>query len=377
MFSETERGRRLNAAQEIMKEEGLSGLLMVGNGAVGTNSYGCFRYLTDNRVYYYLQTAVFAPDKAPVAIATSYISQLEFLNNSFIKDCRVFTDSMVGIMEIFEEMGIKSGKVGTCLEILPTSWMLQLMEKFPQIEWVDVSEAIFRIRNVHSDEEAETIRKCARLADIGYEVVKQKIKPGMSEQQVVAELEYAIQKNGGENNFSLISSGRFSFDDNRLPCIHAATMFDKVIEPGDSVAMEITPRYNGYWTQLVRTLCIGEPSEDFRTLHKVVVETINDALNELRPGNPIGNIAKRIRKFTEDSGYVFSLPCGHICAIDLNEERIDEANMRPLMPGMAVILHPSVITPKLQTGIFWGETFLITESGYEKIMNSNNEIVVI
>lgn len=377
MFSETERGRRLTAAQKMMKEEGLSGLLMVGNGAVGTNSYGCFRYLTDNRVYYYIQTAVFAPEKTPVAIATSYISQLEFINNSFIKDCQVFADSVAGITEIFEEMGIKSGKVGTCLEILPTSWMLQLMERFPLIEWVDVSEPIFRIRNVHSHEEIETIRKCAHLADEGYEAVKRTIRPGMSEQQAVSELEYAVQKNGGEYNFSLISSGRFSFDDNRLPCIHAATMFDKIIEPGDSVAMEITPRFNGYWTQLVRTLCIGEPSEDFKTLHKVVVETINDALSELRPGNPIGNIAKRIRRFTEDSGYVFSLPCGHICAIDLNEERIDEANLRPLLPGMAVILHPSVIPPKLQTGIFWGETFLITETGYERLMNSDNEIVVI
>ena len=74
---------------------------------------------------------------------------------------------------------------------------------------------------------------------------------------------------------------------------------------------------------------------------------------------------------------MFSLPCGHICAIDLNEERIDESNMRPLLPGMVVIIHPSIITPKLQTSIFWGESFLITENGYEKLMNSSNEIVVI
>jgi Xaa-Pro aminopeptidase len=377
MFSVIERNRRFKAADEMMKKEGLSGLLMVGNGAVGTNSYGCFRYLTDNRVYYYLLTAVFAPDKEPVAIATSFISQLEFINNSFIKDCRIFSDAVEGICAIFEEMGIKSGKVGTCLELLPTSWLLRLEERFPQIEWVDVTEPLFEIRNVHSEEEVETIRKCARLADEGYEAVKRTIKPGMTEQQVVAELEYAIQRKGGEYNFTLISSGRFSFDDNKLPCIHAATMFDKVIEPGDNVAMEITPRYNGYWTQLVRTLSIGEPTEDFRTMHKVILETIDDALCELKPGNPIGNIAKRIRQFTEKSGYVFSLPCGHICAIDLNEERIDESNMRPLLPGMVVIIHPSIITPKLQTSIFWGESFLITENGYEKLMNSSNEIVVI
>ena len=104
MFSVIERNRRFKAADEMMKKEGLSGLLMVGNGAVGTNSYGCFRYLTDNRVYYYLLTAVFAPDKEPVAIATSFISQLEFINNSFIKDCRIFSDAVEGICAIFEEM---------------------------------------------------------------------------------------------------------------------------------------------------------------------------------------------------------------------------------------------------------------------------------
>jgi len=377
MFSQIERDKRLKAADEMMKSEGLSGLLMVGNGAVGTNSYGCFRYLVDNRVYYYLQTAIFAPGKPPVAIATSIISQLEFENNSFIKDCRVFTDSVEGIKAIFEEMGITSGKVGTCLELLPTSWLLALQESFPGIEWADVSEPIFRIRNVHSAEEIETLKKCGRLADIGYEALKRTIKPGMTEQQAVAELEYAIQKNGGESNFSLIASGRFSFDDNKLPCIRAATMFDKVIEAGDSVAMEITPRYNGYWTQLVRTVSVGEPSKDFVTIHKVLVDAIKDASAELRPGNPISNIAKRVRKFTEKAGYVFSLPCGHICAIDLNEERIDEANMRPLLPGMAVILHPSIITPELQTGIFWGETFLITENGCEKLMNSSDELAVI
>ena len=377
MFSSVERERRFKAADKIIKSEGLSGMLIVGNGAVGTNSYGCFRYLTDNRVYYYLQTAVFAPDKEPVAIATSFISQLEFINNSFVKDCRIFNDPVSGITSVFEEMGIISGKVGTCLELLPTSWLLPLMEHFPLIEFVDISESIFRIRNEHSDEEIETIKKCARLADEGYEAVKRTLRSGMSEQQVVAELDFATQKMGSEYNFSLISSGRFRFEESGLQCIHAATMFDKVIEPGDSVAMEITPRYNGYWTQLVRTLSIGEPTEDFKVIHKVVVDAIDDVMGELRPGNPICNIAKRFRKFTEEAGYVFSLPCGHICGIDLNEERIDEANMRPLLPGMAVIVHPSVITPKLQSGIFWGETFLITESGCEKLMDSANELVVL
>ena len=52
--------------------------------------------------------------------------------------------------------------------------------------------------------------------------------------------------------------------------------------------MEITPRYNGYWTQLVRIISVGEPNEDFIKMHEVIIK---GALEELKPGNRIGNIA--------------------------------------------------------------------------------------
>ena len=55
--------------------------------------------------------------------------------------------------------------------------------------------------------------------------------------------------------------------------------------------MEITPRYNGYWTQLVRTISVGEPNEDFIKMHEVSCRIIKGALEELKPGNRIGNIA--------------------------------------------------------------------------------------
>lgn len=377
MFSQAEIDRRFKAADKMMKDEGLSGLLILGNGAVGTNSYGNFRYLVDNRTFYYIQIAIFAPDKKPISLASTIVSQLEFKNKSFVKDCRIAPNSVDGIINTFKELGIKSGKVGTALDLMPSAWYIPLTKALPDIEFVDISEPLFKIRNVHSAEEVEVFKQCAKLADIGYDAVCKNIRPGMTEQQAIAELEYAIQRNGGEYNFSLISSGRFSFKDNQLPCIHAATMFDKVIEPGDSVAMEITPRYNGYWTQLVRTISIGEPSKDFVEIHKVAVDTINEAISELKPGNPIGNIPKKVRKLTEKAGYVFSLPCGHICGSDLNEERLEEGNTRQLIPGMAVILHPSIVAPGHKTSIFWGETFMITETGCEKLMKSSDDLVII
>lgn len=221
------------------------------------------------------------------------------------------------------------------------------------------------------------IRQCGKLADAGYAEVLKNVRPGMTEQQVAAELEHATQEMGGDYNFTLIASGRFSLEDNQLPCIRAATMFNRVVEPGDCISMEITPRYNGYWTQLVRTISVGEPNEDFIRMHNVSCRIIDGVLDELKPGNRIGNIAIKLKELTEETGYVFAYPCGHICAIDLNEERIAPDNDRLLEKGMAVILHPSIITPKIASGIFWGQTYLITEDGYERLMSCSDELMSI
>ena len=70
------------------------------------------------------------------------------------------------------------------------------------------------------------------------------------------------------------------------------------------------------------------------------------------------------------------MPCGHIAAIDLNEERLSEDNTRPLAPGMLVIIHPTILNDKLPSGIFWGESYLVTETGYEAVMESPDDLFV-
>lgn len=377
MMSNAEKARRLATAAELAIQQDYAAILAVGNGCVGTNSYGCFRYLVGSRVIYSLQAALFFREGPPIGLIESVISQREMQQNSTISDCRICKDIVGGIMEALEERGVSGGRLGTCLELLPAAWAARIRKHFPELELVDMSEELFRFRNHHSAEEVAQIRTSGKLADAGYAAVLGSIKAGMTEQQVVAEIDHATQKLGGDYNFTLISSGRYTLKHYGLPCIRAATMFNRMIQPGDSVSMEITPRYGGYWAQLVRTISVGEPSEDLVRMHQFHLGAIRAALPELYPGNEIGAIAVRLRQYIEDGGFVFALPCGHICGMDLNEERIAEDNHRPLEVGMAVILHPSIITPDIKTGLFWGETYLITEDGYQRLMDSDDELKVV
>ncbi len=375
--SREERARRLAAVEQLMKEQNLQALLAIGNGCVGTNAYGCLRYLTATRVYYYLQAAVFVPGQPPVGMASSAISTEEMQRGGIVEDFRLGPDQVANIIGYLKDQGIVRGRVGTCLEILMQDWAERIEQALPEVELVDISEALFRVRNHHSAEEIALIRECGRLADAGYEAVLQKVKAGMTEQEVSAEIDYATQKLGADYNFTLISTGRFALKNSELPVIRAATMLNQTVQPGSCIAMEITPRLEGYWTQLVRTVSVGQPSEDLVTMHRAVCRIIDETLQELYPGNRIGNIALRLQEATEKAGYIFALPCGHICGYDLNEERLVASNDRPLEVGMAVILHPSVVTPDIPNGIFWGQTYLITETGCERLMNCSDDLMQI
>lgn len=365
--------QRFDAMQQLMQQEKLDAIVLVGNGCVGTNAYGCFRYLTDIRVYYHVASAVFLPGKDPIGIVSGQSTQVS-AESSFISDFRIADDQSEEILDLLKESGGQYRRIGTCLDVFPYAWAKKLRDNFPGLELTDISEPVFLIRNHHTPDELERITRCGKLADAGYAAVLSEVKAGMTEQQIAAIIDHATEQLGGEYNFTLISNGRFSLTDNQLPTIRAATMFNQTIQPGDCIAMEITPRYEGYWSQLVRTVSVGPANEDLKTIHNVCNEVIREVLPELRPGNAIGNIAKRVREATERRGYVFSLPCGHVCGQDLNEERLAPDNDRLLETGMVVILHPSITTPAIRNGIFWGQTYLITEDGCKCLMESDDAL---
>jgi hypothetical protein len=68
---------------------------------------------------------------------------------------------------------------------------------------------------------------------------------------------------------------------------------------------------------------------------------------------------------------------GHICGIDLVESLIESRNQMKLTPGTAVILHPRLFTPDGKSNSFWGETYLVTQDGYERLNRVGDEVLTV
>jgi Xaa-Pro aminopeptidase len=375
-FTETEKQRRHGAMQELLRAKDLQALLFIGDMNVGHSFHGDFRYYTNNHIFFERQVAVVFPGAGPVLFNFSDFSRQASMERSFIDDCRVSTNFIADTIELIKAQGASRGRIGVDFEMLPLTWYRYLRTEMADAELLDVHDDIMEIRFQHSDEEIEVYRKGAALADAGFEAALKVIRPGVSEYEIIAEIEYATRKQGADENFTLISSGKFAFGDARsLPL--PVPPSERKIKAGDSIIMEITPRYQGYWTQLVRMVNVGQRNEDLEKIQKVCRDAIRRGLAEFRPGRRLKDVTLAMQGYIAETGFVPRPPFGHVCGIDLLEERVTLDNERLIVPGFATIFHPMVQTADGKNLIFWGETYLAAEEGYERLHRTGDDLLTL
>ncbi len=376
-FSLTEKKARHSAIQQILERDDLQAIILIGDTNVGHGFYGDLRYYTNNRIIFYRQVVVIFRDSEPVLFAGSQIQRQAAEQRSFVKDCRLIGDHLIkDLVNLLKEHHISRGRVGVNLEMLSAAWYLSLKKELPQIEWIETHDQMMQIRFHRSGEEVEIYRKGAALGDGGFESAMEMIRPGVSEHEIAAEIEHFARAQGAEDHFTLIGSGKFSFgDDHSLPLPYSPS--HRRIEFGDSIVMEITPRYEGYWTQLVRTVNVGRPNEDLQKIHQVCSDSIKKGLEQFKPGKTVKDVVLAMEGYVKECGYLFRPPTGHICGVDLVEARVTGQNEMVLEPGTAIIIHPTVFTPDEKYSFFWGETYLVKQDGYERLHRSTDDLLTI
>jgi creatinase len=375
MFSTTEKEKRHKAIRQILEDEQLKALLLIGDANLGYDYCGDLRYHTNNRTITYREVVVVFKDYEPVLFTTTTRKLEEIAARSFIRDSRMSDDIVADVIMLLKERGISSGRMGVNLEMLSMAWDRYFRESLPEIEWVETHEHMMQVRRTHSREEADVFRKGAALGDGSFEAALKAIRPGASEFEIVAHLEHYSRSRGAEEHFTLIGSAKFSFTTGTNIIFYYPT--HRRLEVGDSLLMEITPRYEGYWTQLVRAITVGKPNNDLIKIQTVCRDAIRKGLEQFKPGNKVKDVVSAMESHVVNTGYLLKPPFGHICGVDMIEGRVSPKNDMVLTPGTAVILHPTVFTSDGRNWTFCGETYLVTEAGYERLHHAGDELLTV
>lgn len=162
---------------------------------------------------------------------------------------------------------------------------------------VDGTDMVAGARRLKSAAELEVVREAARIADVGMMAAIDKIRPGMTELDVYAEIIYAMARAGGENPAITIPvvSGKKS------ACFHALASRKK-IEPGDIVNVDVCGVYRRYHSDVCRTISIGEPDPEVADYIGHVMGALPVAAGLLRPGLPVAEFLEEMKRYYDQHG---------------------------------------------------------------------------
>lgn len=238
----------------------------------------------------------------------------------------------------------------------------------------EVDEIINKARAVKTDYEVDCIKKAQKIAEDAFSHILTFIKEGVTEKEIALELDFYMLKNGAEAvSFETIAvSGKNSSMPHGVPT-------DKKIEKGDFITMDFGAVYNGYHSDMTRTVIVGKPTEKQKEVYETVLKAQKSALEVLKNGVTGFDADKVARDIIENAGYKenFGHGTGHGVGIEIHESpNLSPYSKATLETGNVVTVEPGIYIPD-EFGVRIEDMALITEDGYINLTSCEKELIIL
>lgn len=237
-----------------------------------------------------------------------------------------------------------------------------------------LSFSIDEIRAVKDEEEIKLIEKAVEITDKAFEHILQFIKPGVSENEVVAELNYFILKTGAKG-FSfepIVASGKRS----SLP---HGTATHKKIEYGDVVTIDFGCNFDGYMSDMTRTIFVGKPDATMIRVYNIVKEAQQKAEEFIKEGMKCLEVDKIARDYIGSFGYMekFGHSLGHGVGLEIHElPRLSPKSEAILKENMVVTVEPGIYLEEMG-GVRIEDLVVVKKDGCKILTGSTKEIIIL
>jgi Xaa-Pro aminopeptidase len=277
---------------------------------------------------------------------------------------------------LFAELQAKGAKrLGFESDFVTYAQHQSFQAAFTGLELIPSAGLVDELR-LHKDaSELAILRQAAQVADDAFAHILTFLKPGLTERAVALELETFMRKAGADSSaFDIIvASGHRS----ALPHGRAS---DKVIEKGDFVKMDFGAYYQGYNSDLTRTVVLGEPSEKQREIYETVLEAQLHAVANIKAGMTGREADALARDIIAAKGYGdnFGHSLGHGLGM-LVHEQPSLSQLRGdhvLEPGMVVTVEPGIYLPEWG-GVRIEDDIVITDNGNEVLTKSTKQLLIL
>lgn len=248
----------------------------------------------------------------------------------------------------------------------------ELKENLKVEELVPVANEITAMRRIKTPRELEYIKKAEAIGDRVFTEILDFIRPGMTELEVAAKLEYLLKVNGGQAlSFpSIVASGVNSSMPHAVPS-------HKKIEKGDFLTMDFGCVYEGYCSDMTRTIVIGKASQKQREVYDTVLKAQLAALDFIKAGYKGKEIDKVARDIIYSAGYegCFGHGLGHSVGLNVHEKpRLAMLEEDIIEAGMTETVEPGIYI-KGFGGVRIEDLVVVTEDGCENFTASEKRLI--
>lgn len=253
---------------------------------------------------------------------------------------------------------------------------LFLEKRFPQSEFVDITRQMEKKRLIKRPEEIAALRHAADVAVKAMEHARTCIKPGLSELQCAAEIEFCMRFQGSDGvPFTMKAlSGKNSEVVTRVPG-------RKLICEGDFVLLDFGARVDGYSSDWTRTFAVYEQTPEMKRLHETVFQMERELIGRIRPGVSMAHLVELAQEIAQKSPYgkYYNPHLGHSVGITSHEWPIMEPGVEEaitLKENMVITIEPGMYVPGIG-GVRIEDEILVTADGHELLTGLADEEYVI
>ncbi|MDP8982609.1 MAG: Xaa-Pro peptidase family protein [Acidobacteriota bacterium] len=237
-----------------------------------------------------------------------------------------------------------------------------------------VAAAIEALRAIKSLEEIEKIRRSVVLNSRAFEATAKRVKAGVSESEVAAELEYQMRRRGAQHPAfeTIVAAGE------RTALPHAQPTGRKLAN-NELLLIDMGASLDGYASDMTRMLFMGRPGTQVRSMYRAVLEAQLAAIDSVREGVTAQNVDRAARRVLKEHGLdkAFVHSTGHGLGLEIHEPpRIGKKDETPLKAGMAITIEPGAYLEGTG-GIRIEDTVVVTENGCEVLTPTPKELMLL
>lgn len=245
---------------------------------------------------------------------------------------------------------------------------------FPQAGIINAEEILAGLRLIKNKKEYTLLKQAAALADLGVKTGVEAIQEGVSEFDLIAKIEYTLKKEGIQG----MSFSTMALTGEKTASPHGTPGAEK-IEKGDLVLFDLGVIYEGYCSDITRTVAYKFVTDEQRNIYETVKAAQQQAIDTSQLGTAVGEIDKSARAHIEGAGYgeYFKHRIGHGLGIETHEyPSMHGNNTLQLQPGMCYTIEPGIYVPK-QGGVRIEDMIFMTDKGAETLTEYPKELLIV